>query len=508
MQIIETNAKYYRVQLPSGQVLTIARTPGTDALVQSKSGLAGGGMVQPGLIDPYAGDTIGMGVTLPEFLPDPFVQAVQTGVVPQYGPGQTAQPPGPGAAPQPMATPPAAGPMVGRGAVATVSTPSGDVYTTAEGKPVAETTEQGGEAKPIADAKTAGGDYAEPDGTARPELDQDLARLLEPSWLPGENGGAGAPPPDPSALNDAIMGLAETQAKESDALAAHYESMRMPEQPKTEPINPGQFYERVGTMFGAKNPRSARMLGAIASGLVVGLGEFGAALSHRQNVAAGIIQNAISESIAQQQHAQALTRQQWMDQAAYMTAASNRKIQELAAKAKGPEVLAQAQVLIAKNNLAMLGSAVKAGTMTAAEIAPLAKIEEARAAIASFVTTIGTTPAGPGASIRESMGNTPIVGDLIGPDEEADSAIGARDAANVAFLRGMEPNSDRPVDMSQGFKRYGNVLFQKGDYGKTLENKAKNMARLLRSSEAIYGRRARGVDPKGAGTPTPGARPN
>ena len=496
MQILETSPKYYRVQLPSGQVLTIARTPGTDALVQSKAGLAGGG-VMPGEIDPYAGETIAQGVSLPELLPDPFTQAVRNPIAPTVPPL---------AAPMPLATPPPAGPMVGRGAVATVPTPTGDVYTTAEGKPVAETTEQGGEAVAIAESKTEGGKY-EPE-KVRPELDQDLARLMEPSWLPGEQAAAGPTPADVSELNRATRDLAETQAREQEALAAHYESMRLPEQPPNQPVNPGLFYENIGKMFGAQNPRSARIIGGIASGLMVGLGEIGAALSHRQNVAAGIIQNAISESIASQQNAQALTRQQWLDQTAYATAVSNKKIGEIAAKAKAPEIRAQAAVLIAKNNLAYLGARVKDGSMTAKEAMPLAKIEEARASISSFVSTIGTTPAGPGGAIKEKMGGVPIIGDTIGPSPEATSALGARDAANMAFLSAMDPVSMGTPSIKEGWQKYPNVLFAPGDSSETTIVKAKNMGRLMRSSEAIHAKSARGLDPKGAGTVTPGARPN
>lgn len=530
VQIIETTPTYYKVQLPSGQVLTIAKTPGTTqmlgaggaapnagAQVQPAAGMAGGGVIAPEFlpeeIDPLEA---AMGtVTAPEIFTGPMPAVVGGGVqqtAPQQALGVA------GKALEPWMTAPNAGDLVGpvpgfRRMAATAGAISGDPAIRKEvGEAAGAVAKQ---AKSVADVQAPGeasaapaGETAQAGGAAPPELDQDLAQLLQPSWLPGQQGDATGPAADTNALNAATTALADTQAKEAEAIAAHYASMRPAGAPPGQPVDPGQFYERVGHMFGAKNPKSARMIGGIAAGLMAALGEIGAALTHRQNVAAGMIQNAIAENIRQQEGAQQLTRQQWLDQTAYATQLSNMKIQEIAAKAKAPEIRAQANVLIAKNNLAYLGARVKDKSMTAQEAAPLAKLEEARSAIAFYVGTIGTTPAGPGAAIKEKMGNVPIVGDVIGPDEAADSAIGARDAANVAFLRGMEPNSDRPVNISEGFKRYGNVLFQPGDYGKTLEQKAKNMARLLRSSEAIYGARARGVDPKGAGTVTPGARPN
>ena len=520
MQLLETTPTYYRVQLDSGQVLTIAKTAGTTQMLGAGGagpnagaqsapspvqGMAGGG-VMPGEIDPYAGDTIGMGVTLPEFLPDPFTQTVQTGVVPQFGPGQVAAPPGPMAAPAPMATPPPAGPMTGRGAVATVATPTGDVYTTAEGKPVAETTEPGGEAKAVAESKTAGGQY-EPEPGANPGPDMDLAQLFQPSWLPGQQGASG-PGPDPSALNAATTALAETQAKAQEELASHYASMRPAGAPPNTPVDPGQFYERVGRMFGADNPKNARLIGGIAAGLIAAVGEFGAALSHRQNVAAGMIQNAIAENIRQQEGANNLSRQQWLDQTAYATQMWNQKTLELAAKAKAPEIRAQANVQVARNNLAYLGARVKDGSMTAQEIGPLAKIENAKAALAPFASGLGTTPTGPGAAIREKMGDVPIIGDLIGPDKATDIEIANRNAADTEWLKAMQPNSDRPINIKDARAQYPGLLYERGDYGETLAWKTKKKLMMLKSSEAIYGARARGQDPKGAGTVTPNARPN
>ena len=521
MQILETTPTYYRVQLDSGQVLTIAKTAGTTQMLGAGGagpnagaqsapspvqGMAGGG-VMPGEIDPYAGDTIGMGVTLPEFLPDPFTQTVQTGVVPQFGPGQVAAPPGPMAAPAPMATPPPAGPMTGRGAVATVATPTGDVYTTAEGKPVAETTEPGGEAKAVAESKTAGGQY-EPEAAPNPELDQDLAALLQPSWLPGQQGGASGPAPDAGALNAATRALADTQAKEQEALAAHYASMRPPGAPPNTPVDPGQFYERVGRMFGANNPKSARLIGGIATGLIAAVGEFGAALTHRQNVAAGMIQNAIEENIRQQEGAQALTRQQWLDQVAYSTQMANNKILQMAATAKAPEIRAQGEVLVAKNNLAMLASAVKNGAIDEKNGKALIQLETSRGDDVAYLTSSGTTPAGPGAAIREKLGKAPIVGDVIGPPPKDTASLALRDAANASFAAAMSPADKSPMTIKEAWATYPNAMYAPGDSTGTMEEKAKIRAVLRRSREAIHGKAIRGTDPKGAGTVTPNARPN
>ena len=528
MQILETTPTYYRVQLPSGQVLTIAKTAGTTQMLGAggagpnagaspEQGMAGGGMVAPEYLpeplDPLAEILGTVQAPLIREVPAPQAMAPVVGNGPQTTGQKVLDVAGKmlepwQSAPNAMDL---AGPIPGmRRMAASAGALAGDPNIRQEvGDAAAGTVQAAKESVVVGSGEAPAGEpAAAPAPEAAPELDQDLAQLLQPSWLPGQQSQGAGPAPDPSALNAATRALADTQANEQKAIAAHYASMRPPGAPATQPVDPGQFYERVGRMFGANNPKSARLIGGIASGLIAAVGEFGAALSHRQNVAAGMIQNAIAENIRQQEGAQALTRQQWLDQVSYATAMSNNKILEMGALAKAKEIPAMANVLIAKNNLAMLQGAVKAGAMTAAEAAPLAKLEEARSAIAFYVGTIGTTPAGPGAAIKEKMGNVPIIGDVIGPNEAADSAIGARDAANVAFLRGMEPNSDRPVNISEGFKRYGNVLFQPGDYGKTLEQKAKNMARLLRSSEAIYGARARGVDPKGAGTPTPGARPN
>lgn len=538
MQILETTPTYYRVQLPSGQVLTIAKTPGTEAMMQAQMpGSAGAAPVagqqaqqpMPGMADG--------GMIAPEYLEpiDPLEQVLGTVEAPlvyEGAPGMPAMPAVVGGGPQagnpatgvmgrvlePWMTAPNAGDLVGPvpgfGRVAaSAGALAGDPAIRKEAGDVAGAVAK--QAKGITEVKAPGEAAASEAAEAAPvqqqpgpELDMDLAQLLQPSWLPGQQGGASGPAPDPSALNRATAELANTQANEAEQLAAHYASMKPAGAPPNQPVDPGQFYERVGRMFGANSPKSARMIGGIFAGLVAAVGEIGAALTHRQNVAAGMIQNAIAENIRQQEGANTLSRQQWLDQTAYATQLSNLKIQEIAAKAKAPEIRAQAHVLIAKNNLAYLGARVKDGSMTAAEIAPLAKIEDARAAIAPFATKIGTTPAGPGAAIREKMGGVPIIGDVIGPDKEADAAIADRDAANVAFLRAMEPNSDRPVNIADGYKRYGNVLLQSGDYGETLAWKAKKMLQLIRSSEAIYGARARGQDPKGMGTVTPNARPN
>ena len=42
MQVIEDTPTYYRVQMPSGEVMTIAKTPGTQAMVQAQT-LGGAG---------------------------------------------------------------------------------------------------------------------------------------------------------------------------------------------------------------------------------------------------------------------------------------------------------------------------------------------------------------------------------------------------------------------------------------------------------------------------------
>ena len=516
MQILETNPKYYRVQLPSGQVLTIARTAGTDALVQSKAGLAGGGVIAPEFLPPE---------------PDPFEQALGTAETPliREVPAEMASQPvvGGGVPPNPKldVLKKVAEPWMqpyGLGDVlfgpvpkiaASVGALAGDPAVRQELGGAAQAAK--GAAQQVKGSVVVGAADDQPAGEPAPavqepgpELDQDLARLMEPSWLPGEQGAAGPTAADVSELNRATRDLAETQAREQEALAAHYESMRLPEQPPNQPVNPGQFYENIGKMFGAQNPRSARIIGGIASGLMVGLGEIGAALSHRQNVAAGIIQNAISESIASQQNAQALTRQQWLDQTAYATAVSNKKIGEIAAKAKAPEIRAQAAVLIAKNNLAYLGARVKDGSISPQDGKALIKLETSRADDVAYMTTSGTVAAGPGSAIREKLGGVPIVGDMIGPPPKDTEALAKRDASNASFAAAMSPDDKSPMTIKEAWATYPNAMFAPGDSAETMQAKAKTRATLRRSREAIHGASIRGVDPKGAGTVTPNARPN
>ena len=96
MQILETTPTYYRVQLPSGQVLTIAKTEGTTQMLGA-GGAAPNAGAQAGP-SPVQGMADG-GMVAPEFLPPPvdplseILGTVEAPLIYEGAPGMPAMPP-------------------------------------------------------------------------------------------------------------------------------------------------------------------------------------------------------------------------------------------------------------------------------------------------------------------------------------------------------------------------------------------------------------------------------
>lgn len=524
MNVIETTPSYYRVQMPDGQVITIARTQGTDALVQSQQnlsgspqqGLADGGTVQPDY------------VTAPEFQPEPIdpMAALSTPVPmmnmqpmpPVVGDGgngsrRVGDMGGPaGAVVDTLAAPPkpweVALPLVAIPAriAGSVGAAAGAIHgDPATSRAVNKATEwvntpigQTPESKPTeapAPAQEEGGD----------SFYQELATAFDPliQQAPAASGPA-APLPSTKDLEEA-QGATAADANYYQQQIAGTLAANPPQQaPEQVPVNPKQFYENVGRMFGAENPRTARILGGIATGIVAAFGEIGAALSHRQNLAAQMIQSAIQENIASQQGSQALSRQQWLDQTNYANAIVARKIDELSAMAKGQEGIDRAREAAAKMKLdlalATYQGQAKQGLISADTASKLSDIELVRGAGRDLASILGTFPSGWWANFDDKR--------LPGDDQNVKRANAAMTILNNRIESMLKTRGKLPGEEGEATRGLEALKITLADTQQTIKTKLQAIANMARQQQAVVRAVGAGTDPSGATLPTPGARPN
>ena len=503
MKILDEQPTHYHVRLPSGHEMVIARTPGTETMVKAAQSLAGGGTVEGGPVtDSELADYYDkhpdlergpdMDAMLRRDLPKMRAGAVRDRNFAAENPlnidkGTEAGGPAPVPNPTPepgsaFEMPPAAEPTFSP----MVSGSTGGTSVAGQGQP--GQIEQALSAREAAIAKIEAAKGAEAE--ARDAVSPDLQKALA-----SEGGTAAAAPPDLGAYEKAQKDYADVLARGEEAKANAIAGAQIPAPPPPpKPIDPGQLYERVGAMLGADSPTSRRIVGGIATGLMSGLGEVGAALSHRENTAAKMIQDAIQQNIAAQQGAQALTRQQWMDQTTYATALANRKVEEIAARSNSEAIRAKVPVMVAENNIAQYQALAKLGMMDPKQAAPLVAYESARAAIATLAPMFHDVAKGFGLKWSDLMNKAHIE-----DNRKVQAVFTQIDLTNHAIAQAMQPGSTR--DQETQLITSSPAAFLKATDSPE-QRDAKLVQFLQSNSQRARATRiaAHGYDPSGSGT--------
>lgn len=267
--------------------------------------------------------------------------------------------------------------------------------------------------------------------------------------------------------------------------------------PSPAAIDPGQFYANVGRGLGFKSPQAQRIMGGIAMGLMNGLGEIGAALSHRENGAAKIIQSAIQENIAAQNANNQLTRQQWADQTNYMTDLANAKIQELASTAKSPEIRDNAKLLVDQNNLAAAQQALVKGALKPPEAIMVNKFTTALAGLESIQARMEGVSHGLSAALL----NGPMETYFGAGDPRTIEMATEMAAVNMAVRQAMTPfasrmsgGSESPEELADVAKQVNEMALSVKDTKQRTQAKLAAIQRVIARNATLFRAAASGQD--------------